>query len=165
MAVKWPPEAEECEECGFHWSTPVSEAIDLVVTTTARYPPPAELAAPRSARAEGTWSPTQYLWHVVDVLRFGMERLWALELAPGSLVPSWDENELAAFRRYEDLSAEVGARALAESVAAWRPVAEAAPEQTKIEHPEYGTLSAADIIRRNSHDVVHHLRDIELQLS
>jgi hypothetical protein len=144
---------------------PVSEAIDLVASTTARYPGSAELAAPRDAPPPGTWSPTEYLWHVVDVLRFGMERLWALELVPGSTVPSWDENELAGFRRYGDLSPEVGTRALAEVTRAWRPVAVAAPTATTIEHPEYGTLSAGDIIRRNSHDVVHHLRDIELQLS
>ena len=87
-----------------------------------------------------------------------------LELAPGSLVPSWDENELAAFRHYGELSTEVGVRALAEVAGAWRPVAEGAPAATTIEHSEYGTLSAADIIRRNAHDVLHHLQDIELQV-
>ena len=143
---------------------PVAEAINLVTSTVGRYPPPADLAAPRNARPEGTWSPTEYLWHVVDVLRFGMERLWVVELVPGSLVPSWDENELAAFRRYSDLSPEVGARALAEVASAWRPVAEGAPPDATIEHPDYGTLSAGDIIRRNSHDVFHHLQDIARQL-
>ena len=162
--MKWPPEQEQCPECGFHWSMPVNEAIDLVGSTVERYPPPAELEAPRSPRPEGTWSPTEYLWHVVDVLRFGMERLWMLELAPGSLVPSWDENELAAFRHYAELPTEVGVRALAEVAGAWRPVAEGAPAATTIEHPEYGTLSAADVIRRNAHDVLHHLQDIELQV-
>jgi hypothetical protein len=163
--MKWPPEEDECRECGFLWTMPVAEAIDLVASTIGRYPGPAELAVPRNPRPTGTWSPTEYLWHVVDVLRFGTERLWTLTLAPGSKVPSWDENELAAFRRYGELSADVGFVALLEVAGAWRPVAESAPLAAVIEHPEYGTLSTADVIRRNSHDVLHHLRDIERQLS
>jgi len=143
---------------------PVAEAIELVASTTSRYPRPDELLSVRHRPPAGTWSPTEYLWHVVDVLRFGMERLWMIEIVPGSTVPSWDENELAAFRHYSELSPAVGERALAEVAAAWRPVAEAARPEAAIDHPEYGTLNAADVIRRNAHDVLHHLRDIELQL-
>ncbi|HLN04981.1 MAG TPA: hypothetical protein VK217_01785 [Acidimicrobiales bacterium] len=28
--MNWPPDEEQCPECGYHWSMPAAEAIDLV---------------------------------------------------------------------------------------------------------------------------------------
>ncbi len=40
------------------------------------------------------------VWHTVDVLRFGPERLWTLSADPNFGVPSWDENAIAEERSY-----------------------------------------------------------------
>jgi DinB superfamily len=159
--LDWPPAQERCGECGFDWSISPSEAILLAVEDIGRYPDPGRIRSSERPVPPGTWTPTQYLWHVVDVLRFGTERLWTLVFRPGSEVPSWDENVLAAVRSYGALSPEAGARVLEDSVPPWRKAAEAAPAEATVDHPEYGRLSAADMIRRNSHDVHHHLMDIE----
>jgi hypothetical protein len=52
----------------------------------------------------GLWSASRYLWHTVDVLRFGTERLWTIGADPAVGVPAWDENVNAEVRSYDDLS-------------------------------------------------------------
>ena len=41
-----------------------------------------------------------YVWHLVDVLRIGTERLLTLTYDPGRGIACWDENALAEARRY-----------------------------------------------------------------
>ena len=70
------------------------------------------------------------------------------------------ENALAAVRQYDKLSQHVGLRALAGAVPLWRDAADAVAPDASAEHPRYGTLTAADVIRRNAHEVHHHAWDI-----
>ncbi len=74
---------------------------------------------PADPPPDGVWSPTEYLWHMVDVLRIGAERLWTLEVDPDTGLPGWDENDLARVRRYADLSASVGMIAYERAVETW----------------------------------------------
>jgi hypothetical protein len=46
------------------------------------------------------------------------------------------------------------------AVGEWCPVAGSVPEEATTEHPEFETLTSADIIRRNTHECLHHLLDI-----
>jgi hypothetical protein len=108
----------------------------------------------------GRWSVVQYLWHTVDVLRYGAERLWTLDLDPARGLAAWDENDIARARNYSALSPVVGLRAYASAVNVWLDAAQAAPSDTRATHPEFGILNALDVIRRNSHEVEHHLADI-----
>ena len=49
--------------------------------------------------APGVWPPVGYLWHVVDVLRFGAERLWMLRGFENMLTdPYTDEAEFCLLR-------------------------------------------------------------------
>ena len=106
------------------------------------------------------WSPASYLWHLVDVLRIGAERLLALSLDPSAGIPCWDENALAETRRYERLSPRVALVVYPEAVTRWVEVATSVEEDVSAEHPEFGTLTAVDIVRRNAHEVCHHELDI-----
>ena len=83
-----------------------------------------------------------------------------LDHDPGRGIPCWDENALAEARRYQQLSPAVGLVVLRSATREWTNVASNAPIETVINHPQFGTLGAVEIIRRNAHEVHHHLMDI-----
>jgi hypothetical protein len=64
-------------------------------------------------------STNEYLWHLVDVVRMGTERLWTVHLDPDVGLVCWDENELARVRQYSRLSEATGLRALREAANRW----------------------------------------------
>jgi hypothetical protein len=106
------------------------------------------------------WSASMYVWHLVDVLRIGTERLLTLAIDPARGIPCWDENALAEVRRYQQLSPGVGLIALQSAAREWSRAAAAGPATAEVSHPQFGTLTAVDVIRRNAHEVHHHLMDI-----
>jgi hypothetical protein len=154
-------EAERCPECDYSWSIASADAVGIVTAATERY----ELLLAGTARApsvnEGGWSADEYLWHVVDVLRFGTDRLWTLSVDPTSGIPGWDQDAMARVRNYAKLSITVGLKALDRAAKGWVEAAEDAPSDAHVEHPVLGRLTALDSIRRNAHEVVHHAWDIE----
>ncbi|MEP6973356.1 MAG: hypothetical protein ABI869_04325 [Actinomycetota bacterium] len=107
------------------------------------------------------WSETGYLWHLVDVIRPGTERLWILTLDPPSGIPGWNEEALAEARRYEALSPIVGLRALDRAIHESVRAAREAPPSAEATHPVFGRLSTRQAIVRNAHEIQHHGRDIE----
>jgi hypothetical protein len=101
-----------------------------------------------------------YVWHLVDVLRIGVERLLTLSHDPERGITCWDENALAEARRYEQLSPAVGLIVLRSAAREWSGAAQAAPAEAQVRHPRFGALGALEIIRRDAHEVHHHLMDI-----
>jgi hypothetical protein len=59
-----------------------------------------------------------------------------------------------------DLSIRVGLRAQRQAAADWITTASATPWDLTAHHDLFGELAAVDIIRRNAHEVHHHLLDI-----
>ncbi len=163
-AYHWPvplPDHARCPECGFPWSTGVEDAIAMVGESPLLFAQALASVDAATTSPSGVWSPTQYLWHMVDVLRIGTERLWTLEVDADAGLPSWDENDLARVRRYGDLSASVGMIAYERAVETWVGAAKNTPPGASATHSELGALSTADVIRRNAHEAQHHLLDIE----
>jgi hypothetical protein len=81
-----------------------------------------------------------YLWHLVDVLRIGTERLLTLTHDPSRGIACWDENALAEVRHYQRLSPVVGLIVLRSAAQAWATTAAAAPADVQVRHPQFGTL-------------------------
>jgi hypothetical protein len=133
----------------------------MVAESPPQFAQALDMVDPAASVAPGVWSPTEYLWHMVDVVRIGTERLWTLTVAPESGLPSWDENELARVRSYGDLSGPVGLLAYRRAVEDWVTAARGAPAQARATHPEFGTVSTEWVIARNAHEAQHHLLDIE----
>jgi hypothetical protein len=158
--MRWQPDSPVCAECGFDWQGTRQSGIDLVaqgVSTAAA----ALAAVPDPMRRRGArWSASMYVWHLVDVLRIGTERLLTLAHDPGRGISCWDENALAEDRRYQQLSPVVGLIVLRSAAREWAGAAAAAPAAAEVSHPEFGRLGAVQIIRRNAHEVCHHLMDI-----
>jgi hypothetical protein len=158
--MRWQPDSPVCAQCGFDWNIARQDAIGLVTNVPdaaaaamARLPDP-------ERRAGARWSASMYVWHLVDVLRIGTERLLTLSHDPGRGIACWDENGLAEARRYQQLSPAVGLTVLRPAAREWAAAAAAAPAGVQIRHPQFGPLGAVEIIRRNAHEVHHHLADI-----
>jgi hypothetical protein len=159
--VRWQPDDPQCEECGFEWRCDVDSAVRAVEATLLRLPQRVDRDRWTQSHQDGVWSPAQYLWHLVDVLRIGTERLWVVEVDPGAGLVCWDENALASVRRYERLSPRVARIAFGDAIRTWVAVARTVPSDLEVEHDAFGTMTAADIILRTAHEVHHHWLDID----
>src|SRR5215471_13389797 len=158
--MRWQPDSPICAECGFDWQMTRQDAIELV----AQAPDGAGAAITGiedPARRSGErWSASMYVWHLVDVLRIGTERLLTLTHDPGRGITCWDENALAETRRYAQLSPAVGLLVLRTAAREWARAASEAPAEAVVRHPQFADLGALEIIRRNAHEAHHHLMDI-----
>jgi hypothetical protein len=159
--MRWQPDSPVCAECGFDWEIARDRAIDLVAQVPDAVATAFAFIQEPARRTGDRWSASMYLWHLVDVLRIGTERLLTLTYDPGRGITCWDENALAEVRRYQSLSPAVGLIVLRSATRDWADAASRAPIRTVINHPQFGALGAVEIIRRNAHEVHHHLMDID----
>jgi hypothetical protein len=154
-----------CQECGFDWDEHDYEVlVGQCVSNIAVFGGVLSQIDPAEAVEPGLWSASRYVWHTVDVLRFGTERLWTISADPSFGVPIWDENELAEVRSYDLLSPIVGLIALIAAADSWRTASLEAPHDVNTPHPEAGTIDAFDVVQRNAHEVSHHLWDVQRAL-
>lgn len=162
----WGPPGKNCPECGFDWSLSSYEVlVGQCVRNVADFGTVLSRIDPAAAVEPGLWSASRYVWHTVDVLRFGAERLWTVSVDPSFGVPEWDENVLAEVRAYDSLSPIVGLLALIAAADAWRTAALEAPHDVFTPHPEADDICAFDIVQRNAHEVSHHLWDVRRALT
>lgn len=147
---------ERCEECGFDPATLTFEDCVAIVEDG----PDRWAAAMPAAASTQAWSPLQYLWHVVDVLRVGAERLWSITLDPAAVLGTLDADALAAARHYEDQSVIVGIQCLRAAANVWAGAALSCPPDARSPHTVVGTVGRDDEAVRNAHEVVHHLMDV-----
>src|ERR687891_607206 len=150
--MRWLPDAAVCPGCGYSWAQPVDDAIAVVADLPAGIERMVDLDAPavRRAPAPRTWSQVAYIWHLVDVMSIGTERLWTIADDPAQGLRCWDENALAEVRQYERQSPRVGLRALRAAVDRWVEAALEADPDAATTHDGDGTMTAADVIRRNA---------------
>lgn len=162
---QWGRRIGQCAECRFDWTEGDFETlVGQCVRNVAVFGEVLSRIDPNEAVSPGLWSANRYVWHTVDVLRFGTERLWTIGADPSYGVPAWDENAVADIRGYDELSPVVGLIALVEAARAWRQAALEAPQDTVTAHPEAGKIGAYDIVQRNAHEVSHHLWDVRRRL-
>jgi len=159
---EWGRQQGLCAECRFDWGEAVYETlIGRCVHAVAVFGEAISRIDPSEAVEPGLWSASRYVWHTVDVLRFGTERLWTISADPSFGVPCWDQNVMAEIRSYDELSPAVGLIALISAARAWREAALEAPHGISTPHPEAGEISAFDVVQRNAHEVCHHLWDVQ----
>lgn len=159
--MRWQPDSPVCTECGFDWTMARKAAIDRVAHAPDTATDSVRRIQDPMQRLGQRWSASMYVWHLVDVLRIGTERLLTLIHDPGRGITCWDENDLAEARRYHQLSPAVGLIGLRMAARDWAETASNAPAEATVSHPRFGTLGALEIIRRNAHEIHHHLKDID----
>ncbi|GHJ42954.1 hypothetical protein Cs7R123_02960 [Catellatospora sp. TT07R-123] len=153
-------DTDPCPECGFDWAIAFDDAV-AVVAATADHCRTAFAAASPADPVAGVWSPAQYLWHMVDVLRYGTERMWTLTLDPDAGVIAWSADlVIDEVRARSPFSVPVGLRALASAAAQWCDAALAAPADTRTAHPSWGMVDRLRLARISAHEIRHHELDI-----
>jgi hypothetical protein len=158
----WGRQAGRCAECRFDWDeADYQHLVGQCVRAVADFGEVLSRIEPSDAVEPGLWSASRYVWHTVDVLRFGTERLWTISADPSFGVPVWDENVVAEVRSYDQLSPMVGLVALIQAAHDWREAALEAPRDVPTWHAEAGELYAFAIVQRNTHEVCHHLWDVQ----
>lgn len=152
---------DPCRECGFDWSQSAAAAIEQAEAV------PGQFAAMLDGRAgderfpHATWSAKAYVFHVADNLRIFAERLEGVAAGGSAALASYDQDELAAARRYEEMSVESALWSVRTAAAAWATASRhALAQQTEFLHEERGTLTAAEVARGPAHDAVHHGWDV-----
>ena len=112
--------------------------------------------------AAGGWSVAEYVSHLGDNLRNWAERVQAARLGGVHEVAGYDPDELARVRGYAAIPIQVAAWSLRISCELWVPVMRAALEdRVVLQHATRGEQRAEDIARNNSHDLFHHLWDLD----
>ena len=156
---------DRCGACGFDWTMPAESGIAAVAGCAEAYAAALAGGDPRPRPAPDVWSPAEYTWHLVDVLAIGTERLVTLRVDPAAGIAVFDEGELARARHYDALSPAVAPLVLARVAGGWVEAARRAPAGARAAHPEWGTASRLEVLRRNAHEVHHHLGDVEAGLA
>jgi hypothetical protein len=150
-----------CPVCGFDWSVDLEVAVATVLDAPSRY---AHAFAGRDGprhMIDGTLSPREQLWYVVDVLRYGTERLWTLKLDPDAGVMPWHPRDASILRQASPMSVRVGLWALSVAAGDWSRAARDAPADISAWHDDLGWMSRMLMIRRDTHEVVH--RELEIR--
>ena len=101
-------------------------------------------------------SAQRYVWHVVDALRSGTERLRTLALDPDAGGVPWDADLAMAVRARSPPSVRVGLRELLATARPWERAAVEAPGDVTTDHPGFGAMDRLLMVRRTAHEVVHH---------
>jgi hypothetical protein len=123
------------------------------------------------AGAEGTerhpdlpWTVGSYVCHVADNLRIWAERL-ADSAAGGKGVAPYDENLLAAARRYPHIPLAAAFWSLDRARGDWHAAVAGVPhEGIVVVHSERGEMHLVDVARGIAHDAFHHAWDIRRSL-
>ena len=158
----WKEQHGACPECQFDWDQrDFDELVGQCVWGVAVFGEYLSRLDPAAPVETGLWSASRYVWHTVDVLRFGAERFWTLSVDPAFGVPAWDENTMAEHRAYDQLSPFVGLVAMISAAETWRTAALEAPRDVATPHPEAGSIDAFALVQRNAHEVWHHLWDVQ----
>lgn len=160
-------EGGRCDHCGFEWSMPVSDALELVATSPART---RALLGQRWEDARKRhdpplWSPSAYVWHMADAIGIWSERLVALKAEPDAPLVGFDQDLLAEVRSYDQLSPIAALWAYERRVQDFTESARLQEPSTAFVHPDFGPWTIGDVIKWMSHDMYHHEEDIRRQMS
>lgn len=153
-----------CPECGFPW-TIEDDVVDAVLLDA-----PGRIAHAFGGRAgprwmnDGSWSPREYLWHVIDVIRISTEHLWTLALDPDAGLMRWQQLDAMTMRHQSPKSVAVGLKILDVVAREWVHAHGQAPPDISTWHPERGWVDRLALARWTGHEAIHHELDIRRRL-
>lgn len=156
---------DPCRECGFDWTIPVADAVEVIRRLPAVYAGALQEASGAERHRDLAWSVGSYVCHVGDNLRIWAERLAGAAAAGSFTVATYDQDALAAARRYDQIPLGASLWSLDRAVDDWLvAVDRAGRANTLLDHPERGLLGVVDVARSNAHDGFHHGWDIRRSL-
>ncbi len=156
---------EPCHECGFSWAMDVTAAQEAVAAVPDRLDDLLRGADGSERHPDLGWTVAGYIAHVGDNLRIWAERLVTINAGGPALVTPYDEDELAAVRRYDELGLAGVLWSLRHAVEDWLEAIAAAPPTLRMVHPDRGDIALHEVVRLTSHDALHHLWDVTRTLT
>lgn len=152
-----------CDECGFDWDASLLEMIRII----ERFPDRASVLLDGAGDvvyrrpAPETWSPNEYMWHVLDTYHIFAEWLHMTRTEDHPTHASANADQLAEVRGYAERPIETALWAL-------RPAAGLLVEEATIVDPDrlvmykdWRDVTAAEVIGFAAHEAAHHLIDLE----
>ena len=156
---------DPCRGCGYGWGASFEDARTSVVSAPDGYRRLLAGATGTERHPDLAWSVTAYVCHVGDNLRIWAERLAGVAGGGPGVVAAYDENALAAARRYGSAALAGALWSLGRAAADWVAAVDLVPATgTVLVHPERGELGRLDVARANAHDVAHHRWDVARSL-
>lgn len=152
---------DRCDVCGFDWWSSSTDAIDAIEAAPDRYGVLLEGRDGMAPAADGGWNATSYLWHLTDLARSWSERWVQLRADPGSLLPGWDPDELAAARNYRNLPTAPALWALRHATGACVELSRELDHGSTFQHGDWGEGNVGDGVRWLAHEFTHHQLDVE----
>jgi hypothetical protein len=153
---------DPCRECGYGWTLPLDDVLALVGAVPARYREVLAGCDGSERHPDLSWSAVAYVCHVADNLRIWAERLAGLARGAEGPVGGYDENELAAARRYPEVFLGGALWSLERAAVDWQTaVVLAAEAEVVLVHPDRGAMPVLDAARTTAHDAHHHAWDLE----
>lgn len=155
-----------CEHCGFEWGISPAEALDMLRTSPERT---RVLIGERWDEAmkqhdPPLWSPSAYIWHMVDAIGIWSERFVAMHHDLETQLVGFDQDFLGEVRSYDRLHPVAGLWAYEKRISDFVEAAELHDPDTGFVHPDFGPWTIGGVIKWMSHDVYHHEEDIRKQL-
>ena len=165
--MTWGPETfgDPCRECGFGWDLKPASAEDMIRQAPdafARFVPDDTVGKRRVP--ELGWNVAGYISHVSDSIRVWSERIVTVTGGSDGSVGPYDQDLLAAARRYDQIPAHAALWSLSRAAADWQAALATIDETSRsflMRHGEMGDMTATDVIRIRAHDVHHHRMDIQ----
>lgn len=152
-----------CAECGWQPGDPTAVAAELSAAL-----PRWEAALARDDASERpaptTWSTVEYACHVRDMVRLLGERTTAMLTSDDPRFENWDGNEKAVELDYHSVAPADISRDMARWTAATVEVldgVEGGAWQRPGHRSDGAPFTVATLAQFNSHEVAHHLRDVQ----
>ena len=158
--------ANQCDECGFDWTTSALDGIRLIGLFPDRVESIARGAGDRVNQRPDpdVWSPNEYIWHMVDLFHMFGEWLHMTRTLDHPTHAPLDSDALAAVRGYANRPFSTGLWALRDSIASFIQEAAIADLNSLVEYQGWRDVTAAEVIGFAAHEVAHHAFDLERAL-
>jgi hypothetical protein len=155
-----------CDECAFDWSTPLLAQIRTIGTLPDRVTAVVSGAgdAAYERPAPETWSPNEYVWHLVDMFNIFAEWLHMTRSLDHPTHASADPDAMAVARAYGEQPIETGLWALRNAAALLVQEAAIADVERIVMYQGWRDVTAAEVIGFAVHEGAHHLFDLERAL-
>jgi len=158
-----------CPECGYVAGDVTADRLgELVRDNATAWEGALDAPGVRERPAPGVWSTLEYACHVRDVHRIFAGRLRLMLEAPEGEVPrfpNWDQDETAVEGRYGEQDPAMVGEELLDAAADVASVYDTVPPGAwgrRGLRSNGSEFSVESLGRYHLHDVVHHLRDVEL---
>jgi hypothetical protein len=155
---------DPCRECSFAFSTGLDESLSYIAKVPEEFSALLTDAEGTERHPDLSWPVRSYVCHVADNLRIWAERLAGSAAGEKGVAP-YDENLLAAARRYADISLAAAFWSLNRARGDWHAAIAGVPhEGIVVVHSERGDMHLEDVARGIAHDAFHHAWDIRRSL-